>query len=497
MADYDFVKSLRTTNAKTRNVTVRKGLKTLKVAKKPNTSVLATRKIKSKATASTVNRAIHKYSEIGLQDLAILLFGEDAVKEVKKKMDVREIWNISTNTTQCNNVIGKSDANTECWICGLKIDPRDAGMKPECEHILPVAQAIVYLSLYSAKKAPYTEEEKRVIELEYGWAHTVCNQDKSDICCIVKENNRAVVSDNNIKYILKKIYNSNRADASEIKRQIATKYGGSLASFIEGRMGPVKQKYQNIVDFLNPQNGEDRFKLTILAGLVTAMDYTNIHDEAQTLLSDEFIAQRESEKNMLKELLTNNIKNDIYERLGYLDLDILANVAEILEKIETYFRNTKEFSLDRHRLKKYGLNDRLNGANNGANNAVNMASSANNSQLVRNDPELYSKLTSLAKIYPALYSRLALMFINPTTKSYNRAKVESNTIQCLGAFLTIKYFIRLKQKVERNNKIRIAEKKKITAQISSAIEEIKTKNIDTPFPGIYDFINEYDIKHVL
>jgi hypothetical protein len=90
----------------------RKGLK----AGKTSYSGLKTRKnipVKSVKT----KRAIHEYTEIGLQDFAVLLFGEDAVKEVKKKMDVREIWNISTNTTQCNNVIGKSNAETDCWIC--------------------------------------------------------------------------------------------------------------------------------------------------------------------------------------------------------------------------------------------------------------------------------------------------------------------------------------------------------------------------------------------
>ncbi len=443
----------------------RKGLK----AGKTSYSGLKTRKnipVKSVKT----KRAIHEYTEIGLQDFAVLLFGEDAVKEVKKKMDVREIWNISTNTTQCNNVIGKSNAETDCWICGLKIND-EPGMKPECEHILPVAQAVIYLSLYSSKKPPTNPDERKILEMEYGWAHTVCNQDKSDICCIINSGESAVVSDKNIKYILNKIYTSNRADALALKRSLKGLYP-TIGSFISARLEAVKERYQRIVNFLNPSVGENRFKLTILAGLVTAMDYTNIHDEAQPLLSDEFLAERESQKNMLKDLLTDTVKQDIFERFGYLDLNTLAQAAEILETVENIFKTQRTYY-----LKEYNLN-----------NMADIVTEEWEKNMFDTDSP---GIGFLITIYPELYTRLALMFIDPVTKSYKKDKIESNSILCLGFYLVLKYFILLSKNIDINNKIRRgptkdAIKEKIDKIINS-IEVYSTKN----FPGIYEFIDTY------
>ena len=280
-----------------------------------------------KAPQKKKPRTAHEYTEIGLQDLAILLFGEETVHEVKKKMDVREIWNVSTNTTQCNNVIGKVNAETPCWICGLKIDATDPGMSPECEHVLPVAQAVIYLSLYSAKKKHNTTPERNARKMEYGWAHTVCNQDKSDICCMVNAGDKAAVSDKNIKYILRKIYTSNRVDSVKIKSELKGPYP-TLESFIDGRLGPMRKRYQDIVDYLNPSSGENRFKLTILAGLVTAMDYSNIREEAQALLSPEFLAEKEqqkAEKAALKQLKAKGPAQELAEsKLKELSTEFLG-----------------------------------------------------------------------------------------------------------------------------------------------------------------------------
>jgi hypothetical protein len=97
----------------------------------------------------------------------------------------------------------------------------------------------------------------------------------------------------------------------------------------------------------------------------------------------------------------------------------------------------------------------------------------------------------LITIYPELYTRLALMFIDPVTKSYKKDKIESNSILCLGFYLVLKYFILLSKNIDINNKIRRgptkdAIKEKIDKIINS-IEVYSTKN----FPGIYEFIDTY------
>jgi len=449
-------------------------LKGPKTAKTARFSASKTRKVSQ--SVKKTQRAIHEYSEIGLQDFAILLFGEDAVQEVKKKMDVREIWNISTNTTQCNNVIGKNNAETECWICGLKIDDTQPGMKPECEHILPIAQAVIYLSLYSSKKQT-TPAEKMVLQMEYGWAHTVCNQDKSDICCIVNNGQIATVSDKNVRYILNKIYTSNRGDSTVLKGQIKALYP-TKASFLAGRLEAVKERYKRIVDFLNPTSGENRFKLTILAGLITAMDYTNIHDEAQPLLSDEFLAQRESEKNLLKELLTDKVKTDIFEKFGYLDLDTLAQAATILESVQTLFETQKAYYLNQYNL----------------NNITDILTEEWEKNMFQSDKHKPG-ISSLIKIYPQLYTRLALMFIDPVTKSYNKAKTESDSILCLGFYLVLTYFILLKKNMLLNNKVRGTAKTRIIDKIDKIINLFNNYAYKY-YPGIYDFIDKYYINRV-
>ena len=396
--------SKRATKAVSRKAThtpiVRKGPKTAK-KQTPHVS-LQTRK--NTHQARKTETFVHKYSEIGLQDLAILLFGEDAVRDVKDKMDVREIWNISTNTTQCNNVIGKSNAETECWICGLKI-AQLPGMTPECEHILPVAQAVIYLSLYSSKKPNSTNAEKKVLEMEYGWAHSICNQDKSDICCIINNGQNAVVSYGNIQYILNKIYNSNRTGSHVLKQRLEKKFG-SQREFMKARFDAVKKRYQQIVDFLNPTSGENRFKLTILAGLVTAMDYTNIHDKAQSLLSDEFRAQRESEKEMLTNLLTDEIKEDIFENFTIGGLEGLANIGTIVGGIGAYFNSQKRhflgILLTAHRAMR--AQDKIPDYE----NEIDKIDEGWN-LILTNAPVI----ETLTKLYPQLYVKLVLMFIDP------------------------------------------------------------------------------------
>ena len=62
---------------------------------------------------------------------------------------IRGIYETSTPTTQCNNTVGKFKDGRECYICGMPIIQQDLrlgvnGLNPECEHILPIAQAMLF-----------------------------------------------------------------------------------------------------------------------------------------------------------------------------------------------------------------------------------------------------------------------------------------------------------------------------------------------------------------
>ena len=71
---------------------------------------------------------------------------------------------------------GSLQTCTKCYICGLPIlSQKSTGMAPECEHVVPVIVAVIYLKLYS-KKGDFSD----MTALVYKWAHEICNQEKSD-----------------------------------------------------------------------------------------------------------------------------------------------------------------------------------------------------------------------------------------------------------------------------------------------------------------------------
>jgi len=85
----------------------------------------------------------------------------------------------TTAVTQCNRVIGSFVDKMPCYICGLPIlaisNTADEN-RPECEHILPVAEARWYLDLFSTSHP----SDGGILKLEYAYAHRVCNQAKRD-----------------------------------------------------------------------------------------------------------------------------------------------------------------------------------------------------------------------------------------------------------------------------------------------------------------------------
>jgi hypothetical protein len=135
---------------------------------------------------------------------------------------LRHAFSPTSTTSQCGNVVGKFVMNNSiCWICGCIIGgPASApgGSKlqltAECEHVLPVAQAIAFTGLYDsvlAKQlentdatAPADEQSaanalkpryQAALGLEYGWAHVFCNQFKNNKHLIKDDANTFVVTD--------------------------------------------------------------------------------------------------------------------------------------------------------------------------------------------------------------------------------------------------------------------------------------------------------------
>lgn len=79
-------------------------------------------------------------------------------------------------TVQCNAVVPQK---SYCWICGggidssLKYPDRFAA---QCDHVLPIAQGVIFLQLYSRGTESKITEAMR---LEYEWSHAICNNIKN------------------------------------------------------------------------------------------------------------------------------------------------------------------------------------------------------------------------------------------------------------------------------------------------------------------------------
>jgi hypothetical protein len=121
----------------------------------------------------------------------------------KRYYDVRSIFEVSSPTTQCNNIIGKLKRNTECWICGAPIflnlngtstfgdDSGDAtipdrdtipdkSLKAECEHVLPVDAAWWVIGGLKSGNPDVETINEKLYKDEYRWSHHFCNHLKKD-----------------------------------------------------------------------------------------------------------------------------------------------------------------------------------------------------------------------------------------------------------------------------------------------------------------------------
>jgi hypothetical protein len=210
-------------------------------------------------------------TEIELGYLGDLVFGKELKAELKKRgvNTVRAIYELSSATTQCANVTGIRDPNgLPCYICGMAIDESDIikdeksyinqGLTSECEHVLSIAQAIIFLGLYwdKAQRAEKAGQlfgtPQQALQLEYAWAHRTCNQVKSDDNFIAFNpgTNQFVVNDAKLKSYLSAIYTNKRKDSvnfnTAIRRQFPT-----AAAFVSARTVPLSEKFKQICNYLN------------------------------------------------------------------------------------------------------------------------------------------------------------------------------------------------------------------------------------------------------
>jgi hypothetical protein len=254
-------------------------------------------------------------ADINLTALAYSIFGEEYVKELFAKeiiRTVRDIWELSSPTTQCENIVGKSEGAT-CWICSLPIEPSTFGLTPECEHVLPIAQAVVYLGLYStaAVKELFPSNmtmlkgnmSKEYLTKEYKWAHQVCNQVKNDDSYLDFDltTGQYFVRTDKIRDLLNRIKTNSRSYGNAIKDRLKP------AGVIDRAITNAIAVYQEICDFLN--KGYEAPRLLELAGIISAgYGPRKVGINPRWEHGRSSISQEELEGNLRKEIIKANIE---------------------------------------------------------------------------------------------------------------------------------------------------------------------------------------------
>ena len=173
---------------------------------------------------------------------------EEVEEEEKEKCNARQIWELTNPQQQCANVVGEfkdipeKDIRKNCYICGFEIvdtnNPR-AGLSPECEHILPIIQAMFFLDLYRPNDKKLCnqgvlnpvecKEITETLKEEYGWSHRTCNQIKSDLYTFLQTKVDPTTkypswdfSENHTKQLLNAIMNTTKFDPGSIQASIET-----------------------------------------------------------------------------------------------------------------------------------------------------------------------------------------------------------------------------------------------------------------------------------
>jgi len=208
----------------------------------------------------------------GLTSLLASIHGPNTLNKLRTmKLKPRKALERGSADSQCNSVIGhityetpytlkRPQTITKCWLCGLTLIEGE-GNKPECEHILPIAEAAMFLGLHNSKRA-----YDKLVEKEYGWSHEICNREKGVTFPLLEHDEKIIVDENAIKGMLDDIINSKREHANKLRKRILTKYH-TKDTFIRLRTEAIKEVYMGIIDAIGGNKRERGSKLITLASL--------------------------------------------------------------------------------------------------------------------------------------------------------------------------------------------------------------------------------------
>ena len=307
--------------------------------------------------------------------------------EVIDKANSRKWWERSSPQTQCGRAIGNlfvNSKNSMCYICGFPIDKNDP--TPECEHILPVYKASMYLTLYNddfknivkkrdSGKALTLLEQKTLdeITMEYAWAHRCCNQKKSDDDFIRYNTNKGGYFDLDFKettQILKKIVTSllSETDGHCLEKSLITQFRKKfntpdrkkiIQKWIEERidiLGDPKGKVKQIINYLNKFKSTTNyamFTLINLCNLISSADMEHIYSVWRKIGGLPPIKQTPPVSQITKATVLMQITEDSFKFVNGFDWDrktipvlqsIYRNIFDIPENINFDVRRKGDYN---------------------------------------------------------------------------------------------------------------------------------------------------------
>jgi hypothetical protein len=273
-------------------------------------------------------------SEYALKALAEQIFGTKVVDILKdKKMTYRDIWETSSPTTQCGNTIGDAvDGVSICWLCGFAIDMSIDAFKPECEHVLPVGQALVFLDLYkhSIHKGDISKELSQMLKLEYRWSHSVCNRIKSDTNFLGFNSKGApIILEDVIRAYLSEIYTK----SDDLKSLVGK--GKSAKDWNESRLADISKQLNSISKFIN----EKSTGLLLLSGVASLFEPENIASSLRTTITPEKI-----EAVPKIQTLTVAFNRNEFKKLRYF-IEYKSNLTSQIKQVTNQLSNTMGFKI--------------------------------------------------------------------------------------------------------------------------------------------------------
>jgi hypothetical protein len=195
-----------------------------------------------------------------LDDLTPLVtscLGQETVTCLKNNYaDVRDFFERSPPKTQCGNIIGAAKGQP-CWICGglVKLGVKN-GLQPECEHVFPIAQALVFTGLYESSffdslSDAVSEPYKVGLQMEYRWAHQICNQVKNDSHFIALTDGIFSIDDTKINSFLSKITNTDSwGGGKNLCRYLGNGNVKAGIDILYGRINDIRNTCKPVIDVI-------------------------------------------------------------------------------------------------------------------------------------------------------------------------------------------------------------------------------------------------------